>query len=57
MWYRKLNSELPQSGETKRKSKLKRPSERLMEASKKKYSTKRLDKNILKRAMEKDDEE
>lgn len=57
MWYRKLNGELPESGETKRKSKSKRPSERLIEASKKKYSTKRLDKNILKRAMEKDDEE
>ena len=58
MWYKELNhgistQELPQT--SKKKSK-KRPSEKLMEVSKKKYSKKKLDDNILRRAMEKDDE-
>ncbi len=52
MWYEELNGALP---ETPKKSK-KRPSEKLMDSSKKKYSSKKLDRNILKRAMEKDDE-
>ena len=42
MWYRELN-------------KAKSPSEKLMEKSHKKYGKKKLDKNIIKRAMEKDD--
>ena len=58
MWYRELNGSIPQqTGEKKKSSKSKRPSEKLMEASRKKYSTKKLDKNILRRAMEKDDED
>ena len=57
MWYRELNGSIPQMGEKKKASKSKRPSEKLMEASRKKYSTKKLDKNILRRAMEKDDED
>ena len=59
MWYKKLNKGFESgNGTTKsRKSSKKRPSEKLMEESNKKYSSKRLDKNILKRAMEKDDEE
>lgn len=44
MWYEELNGSI-------------KPSEKLMKASKKKYSSKKLDRNILKRAMEKDDEE
>lgn len=40
MWYKELE---------------KKPSEKLMEKSKKKYGKKKLDKNILKRAMEKDE--
>ena len=55
MWYEELNGSLPAPVETKKKTK-KKPSEKLMEASKKKYSSKKLDRNILKRAMEKDDE-
>lgn len=55
MWYRELN-------DISVSSKKKRPSEILMEKSHKKYSRKktvkkRLDKNILKRAAEKDDED
>ena len=41
---------------SKKKSK-KRPSEKLMEASKKKYSKKKIDDNILRRAMEKPENE
>ena len=55
MWYRELNGNIPKSVETKSKKTKKRPSEKLMEASKKKYSSKKLDRNILKRAMEKDE--
>lgn len=51
MWYEELNGSLPS------KAVKKKPSEKLMEASKKKYSSKKLDRNILKRAMEKDDGE
>lgn len=57
MWYRELNGSIPQTGEKKKSSKTKRPSEKLMESSRKKYSTKKLDKNILRRAMEKDEED
>ena len=56
MWYKELNGSLPQQVEKKKKSSKKRPSEKLMEESHKRFSTKKLDRNILKRAMEKDDE-
>ena len=49
LWYKELNGSLPQQVEKKKSSK-KRPSEKLMEESHKK-----LDKNILKRAMNKGD--
>lgn len=57
IWYRKLNGGIPAVERPKKKTKSKRASEKLMEASHKKYSSERLDRNILKRAMEKDDEE
>ena len=57
MWYKELNFSFEPKTEKKKKSSSKRPSERLMEESHKKHSSKKLDKNILKRAMEKDDEE
>jgi len=62
-WYKELNEGIPISGikntdknvkKTKKKA-LKRPSEQLMEASHKKYSSKKLDQNILRRAIEEDD--
>lgn len=66
MWYKELSGGGKYTGgkytdnETKssgRKSKSKkRPSERLMEESHKKYGKKKLDRNILRRAAEKDDE-
>ena len=51
LWYKELNSKYsaPEKKKTS-KSSPKRPSEKLMEESHKK-----LDKNILKRAMEKDE--
>ena len=57
MWYKELNKgisvqDLPQK---KKKSK-KRPSEKLMEASKKNFSKNKIDDDIIRRAMEKDDE-
>lgn len=57
-WYKELNSgiaepEIPSNSKNKQK---KRPSEKLMAASKKKFSKKKLDDNILRRAMEQDDE-
>lgn len=55
LWYKELNGSIPKSAENKKKSKAKKPSEKLMEASHKKYSSKKLDRNLLKRAMEKDD--
>lgn len=54
MWYKELNKGYT-SGEKKTKRKTKRPSEKLMEESNKKFSKKKLDENILRRAMEKDD--
>ena len=39
----------------KKKRSVKRPSENLMEESNKKFATKKLDRNILKRVMEKDE--
>lgn len=57
MWYKELNGgKLYVSKDDKpRKKSSKKPSDRLVEASNKKYSSKKLDRNILKRAMEKDD--
>lgn len=57
MWYRELNGgKLFAIKEEKfRKKSYKKPSEKLMDASNKKYSSKKIDRNILKRAMEKDD--
>ncbi len=58
LWYKeqskKGESNIPQT----KKRNSKRPSEKLMEETNKKYSKKKkIDKNILRRAMEKDDEE
>lgn len=53
MWYKELSNS---SVKTELKSSKKRPSERLMEKSHKKYGSKKLDKNIIKRAMEKDED-
>lgn len=55
MWYKELNGSIPKIVEKKKSSKSKKPSEKLMEASHKKYSSKKLDRNLLKRAMEKED--
>lgn len=55
LWYREKTQDKT-SLPTSKKSKLK-PSEKLMQASKKKYSKKKIDSNILKRAMEENDEE
>ena len=59
MWYKELNGgKLFVSADDKPKKRAtKKPSEKLMEASNKKFSSKKLDRNILKRAMEKTDEE
>lgn len=59
MWYRELNSSnefQPTKEKSTKKRKAKRPSEKLMEASHKKYGKKKLDSNILKRAAEKDED-
>lgn len=59
MWYRELNGSLPvleKKVSEKKKYSRKKPSEKLMEASHRKYGKKKLDRNILKRAMEKDDD-
>ncbi len=59
MWYRELNNgnlSSEYSGASKTKKSTKRPSEKLMEESNKKYGRKKLDRNILRRAAEKDDE-
>lgn len=60
LWYKELNNGFPhieghKSVTSKRKSK--RPSEKLMENSHKKFAKKKLDDNIIRRAMEKDDED
>ena len=55
LWYKKLEGSLPRQVEKKKKAS-KRPSEKLMEASAKKYSSKKIDRNILRRAMEKDED-
>ncbi|MCQ2738906.1 MAG: hypothetical protein MJ237_01620 [bacterium] len=65
MWYRELNGEFGTGTSLEKKTKkstrkiksgTKKPSELLMDNSHKKFGTKKLDRNILKRAMEKDDD-
>ena len=56
MWYRELNGSLPAPEKKKSTRKVKRPSEKLMEESHKKYGTKKIDRNILRRAMEQDED-
>ena len=58
LWYRELGGSFSNavSGAQTKKSSKKRPSEKLMEESHKKYGKKKLDRNILRRAAEKDDE-
>ena len=57
MWYKELNSgKFGFSSEEKTKKKSsKKPSEKLMTESHKKFAKKKIDRNILKRAMEKDE--
>lgn len=62
IWYNKLNGGIPKPEDKLekkskgRKTKVKRPSEKLMEESHKKFVVKKkLDRNILRRAMEKDE--
>ena len=55
MWYKELNGALPKTFDKTTKKRTKKASEKLMEQSHKKFTTKKIDKNILKRAMEKDD--
>jgi len=55
MWYKELGGNTGFVQEKKSKKSSKKPSEKLMEVSHKKYTTKKLDRNILKRAMEKED--
>lgn len=60
LWYKELNGDISQTtvhSSTKKTKTSKRPSEKLMEESHKKYSKKKLDDNILRRAMEKDEDE
>ena len=58
MWYRELaKADFKPKETTSKKRKTKRPSEKLMEASRKKYSKKKLDPNILKRASDNDEED
>lgn len=59
MWYKELNKDSIIKVEKPKRKSSKRSSEILMEESHKKYSgkSKKLDRNILKRAMEKDDNE
>ena len=56
MWYKELNGALPKLVEKKSAKKSKTPSEKLMKESHKKFTSKKLDRNILKRAMQKDEE-
>lgn len=53
MWYETLSKSTPCASQ--KTSSTKRPSEKLMEASRKKYSKKKLNSNIIKRAYEKDE--
>lgn len=57
LWYKELSRNCQSVQFGTKNSKSKRPSEKLMEKTKKKFSKKtKLDENILKRAAEKDDE-
>ncbi len=56
LWYKERASLNTDSHSAGKKSK-KRPSEKLMNATSKKYSKTKIDSNILRRAMEKDDDE
>ena len=56
MWYKELSKNYEPAIKKEKKSRKKRPSENLMEESHKKYGTKRLDTNILRRATEKDED-
>ncbi len=56
LWYKELNGSFASSVEKKKTSRSKRPSEKLMEKTNKKFASKKIDKNILKRAMEKDED-
>lgn len=56
LWYREKASQISDSYSPAKKSK-KRPSEKLMSESHKKYSKKKIDSNILRRAMEKDEDD
>lgn len=58
LWYKQLNNGTLSSSDEiikKKKKSKKRPSEKLMDSTNKKFASKKLDKNILKRAMEKED--
>ena len=57
LWYKKLNGKINSINKSSTKKSSKKPSEKLMKESHKKFTAKKLDKNILKRAMEKPDEE
>lgn len=56
LWYKELGRGVSETSSKPKKYSKKRPSERLMEESHKKYGKKKLDRNILKRASEKDEE-
>lgn len=55
MWYKELDNTSAKPPKTR--SLKKRPSEKLMEESHKKLTKKKIDKNLLKRAMEKDEDD
>lgn len=60
MWYKELNGGklyVSKDDRPSKKTSKKKPSEKLMDASNKKHSSKKLDRNLLRRAMEKDDED
>lgn len=55
LWYKELDNGASESSVTSTTQKIKkRPSEKLMEASKKKYGKKKLDRNLIERASKKD---
>ena len=56
MWYKNLKGKVADNYKSSAKKSSKKPSEKLMKESHKKFVSKKLDKNILRRAMEKDEE-
>ena len=59
LWYKELNQSIPSqdfSAVKKKKRTKKRPSEKLMEESHKKFSKNKIDDDIMRRASEKDDD-